>query len=124
MQHIRVLLVDDEEQFVTAMAKRLRKRSFQVFQALSGEEGLRQMEASPVDVVVLDVKMPAMDGVHVLREIKLKHPSTEVVMLSGHADVEAAISGMAMGAFDYLSKPVDLEELVLKIREACRHGRK
>ncbi len=114
-----ILLIDDETQFLATMAKRLRKRGFLVREAGSGQEGLRELEAQPAEVVVLDVGMPDMDGIQVLREIKMRFPRMQVLMLTGHADMEVAISGMAMGAFDYLMKPVELEILVGKIREAC-----
>jgi DNA-binding response OmpR family regulator len=119
-----ILLVDDETQFLATMAKRLRKRGFLVREAGSGLEGLRALEVEPADVVVLDVGMPGMDGIQVLREIKLHFPQVQVLMLTGHADMEVAISGMAMGAFDYLMKPVELDVLVGKIREACSRSRK
>jgi len=119
-----ILLIDDEQQFVVTMAKRLRKRGFLVTEAGGGLEGLRILENGPVDVVVLDVGMPDMDGIQVLREIKMRFPQVQVLMLTGHADMEVAISGMAMGAFDYLMKPVELEVLVGKIREACSRSRK
>ncbi|ACU88441.1 response regulator [Desulfomicrobium baculatum] len=119
-----ILLIDDETQFLATMAKRLRKRGFLVREAGSGLEGLRELEVEPADVVVLDVGMPGMDGIQVLREIKLRFPQVQVLMLTGHADMEVAISGMAMGAFDYLMKPVELDVLVGKIREACSRSRK
>ena len=118
-----ILLIDDEKQFVVTMAKRLRKRGFLVTEAGGGLEGLRILEGGPVDVVVLDVGMPDMDGIQVLREIKMRFPQVQVLMLTGHADMEVAISGMAMGAFDYLMKPVELDVLVGKIREACSRSR-
>ncbi len=124
MAGIRILLIDDEAQFVATMAKRLRKRGFSVLEADSGREGLRQLECEPVDVVVLDVGMPDMDGIQVLREIKMRFPRVQVLMLTGHADMEVAISGMAMGAFDYLMKPVELNVLVGKIQAACSRNRK
>ncbi len=119
MAENRVLLIDDEVQFVTTTAKRLRRRGFVVLEANSGPEGLRQLDREPVDAVVLDVGMPGMDGIQVLRELKMRYPAVQVLMLTGHADMEVAISGMAMGAFDYLMKPVELEVLAGKIREAC-----
>ena len=114
-----ILLIDDETQFLVTMAKRLRKRGFVVREAGSGLKGLEELEAQSAHVVVLDVGMPDMDGIQVLREIKMRFPRTQVLMLTGHADMEVAISGMAMGAFDYLMKPVELDVLVVKIREAC-----
>lgn len=119
-----ILLVDDETQFLATMAKRLRKRGFFVREAGSGLEGLRELEVELADVVVLDVGMPDMDGIQVLREVKLRFPQVQVLMLTGHADMEVAISGMAMGAFDYLMKPVELDVLVGKIREASSRSRK
>ncbi|UTF49157.1 response regulator [Desulfomicrobium sp. ZS1] len=119
-----ILLIDDETQFLVTMAKRLHKRGFLVREAGSGLEGLQELEVEPADVVVLDVGMPGMDGIQVLREIKLRFPQVQVLMLTGHADMEVAISGMAMGAFDYLMKPVELDVLVGKIREACSRSRK
>ena len=114
----KILLVDDEQGFVEAMAKRLGKRGFTVGTALSGADGLKSLENDPVDVVVLDVKMPGMDGIEVLKTIKALYPLTEVIMLTGHATVESAIEGMKFGAFDYLMKPCEMEELLRKIDEA------
>lgn len=122
-EQTRVLLVDDEEQLVTTMAKRLRRRGFIVLEAVNGLEGLRHLEETPVDVVLLDVRMPGLDGIQVLREIKMRHPRTEVIIFTGHSDMEAAISGMAMGAFDYLMKPVILEDLIRKIQDAATRSR-
>jgi DNA-binding response OmpR family regulator len=119
-----ILLIDDETQFLATMGKRLRKRGFLVREAGSGLEGLRELELESAAVVVLDVGMPDMDGIQVLREIKLRFPQVQVLMLTGHADMEVALSGMAMGAFDYLMKPVELDVLVGKIREACSRSRK
>lgn len=121
---ITILLVDDEVPFVTTLAKRLERREFTVFRAHGGIEGLELLRKHAVDVVVLDVNMPDMDGMRVLREIKLRHPDVAVCMLTGHADMEAAIAGMAMGAFDYLMKPVELDELIRKIMDACFRSRR
>jgi two-component system, OmpR family, response regulator VicR len=119
-----VLLTDDEEPFVETMTKRLSKRGLAVSCALSGQEALKQIEKQPnVEVVILDVKMPGMDGIETLREIKRLHPLVEVVMLTGHATVETAIQGMKLGAFDYLMKPCDIEELVKKVEEAAEKKR-
>ena len=119
MAEVRILLVDDEAQFVAATAKRLRRRGFEVLEANSGPEGLGLLDLESVDVAVLDVGMPGMDGIQVLRELRMRHPRVAVLMLTGHADMEVAISGMAMGAFDYLMKPVDVDILAGKIRDAC-----
>jgi DNA-binding response OmpR family regulator len=85
-----------------------------------GDDALRHLAGNPTDVVVLDVKMPGMDGIETLREIKARQPLVEVIMLTGHASVEAAIDGMELGAFDYLMKPVEFEELLYKIQDADR----
>lgn len=120
MADLGVLLVDDEVEFLETLEKRLRKRNMEVCVARSGEEALEVISQSPLDVVVLDVKMPGMDGIETLREIKRRAPLIEVVMLTGHANLEVAIQGMEMGAFDYLMKPVDIDELVYKLQDAHR----
>src|SRR5512134_3171295 len=116
---IRVLLVDDEERFVQNLAKLLRSRGFEVATALDGAAGAAAVEKKDgFDVVLLDVKMPGMDGIETLRRIKDLSPDTEVIMLTGHADVETGIEAMREGALDYLMKPCDIEDLVAKIIEA------
>lgn len=115
----RILLVDDEAPFVEALAKRLDKRGMSVITAFSGPEALNKLEAdSGIDVVVLDVKMPGMDGIETLKAIKVARPLVEVVMLTGHATVESAIEGMKLGALDYLMKPCEMEVLMTKVQEA------
>jgi DNA-binding NtrC family response regulator len=84
----------------------------------SGDDALRHLADNPTDVVLLDMKMPGMDGIEALREIKARQPLVEVIMLTGHASVEAAIDGMELGAFDYLMKPVEFDELLYKIQDA------
>jgi len=116
----RVLLVDDEPEFLETLVKRLKKRKLDVYSAHSGMDALKTLEQTPVDVVVLDVKMPDMDGIETLREIKLLRPSVEVIMLTGHANVEVAIQGMELGAFDYLMKPMDIDELLYKLQDAYK----
>jgi DNA-binding NtrC family response regulator len=113
-----VLLVDDEVPFVETMTKRLSKRQLMVLSAYSGREALEKLEKNAVDVVILDVKMPGMDGIETLREVKKAHPLVEVIMLTGHATVETAVEGMRLGAFDYLMKPCEIEELLAKVAEA------
>jgi DNA-binding NtrC family response regulator len=115
---IRVLLVDDEEEFVETLAQRLEVRDFEVATALSGAEALERLEDREIDVVVLDLQMPGVDGIQVLRKIKESRPLIEVIMLTGHATVETAIEGMKLGAFDFLIKPTETEELVEKIARA------
>ena len=119
-----VLLVDDEAPFVETMTKRLTKRNLRVIKALSGNEALEMLDKNRnLDVVILDVKMPGMDGIETLGEIKKDYPLIEVVMLTGHATVESAIEGMKSGAFDYLMKPCDLEQLMLKVEQATKKKR-
>ncbi len=124
MSIANLLLVDDEEPFVDAITKRLTKRDFSVAAAHSGQQALDQLEQNrSLEVVVLDVKMPGMDGIETLREIKRQFPLVEVIMLTGHATVESAIEGMKIGAFDYLMKPCDMEQLVAKAKEAAAKKR-
>jgi len=114
----RVLLVDDETDYLEVWSRRLKKRNVNAAGVPSGKEALRYLETIPVDVVVLDVRMPEMDGIQVLREIKKSHPLVEVIMLTGHASLEVAIEGMRLGAFDYLMKPADIDELLYKVQDA------
>jgi DNA-binding NtrC family response regulator len=118
MEAVKVLLVDDEEDFRKTLANRLRKRNFEVDEAESGPEALAILDRRPGDVVVLDVRMPGMDGIEVLKRIKESHPRAEVIMLTGHASVESGIEGMRLGAFDYLMKPCDINDLTVKIQDA------
>ncbi|MEW6615589.1 MAG: response regulator [Thermodesulfobacteriota bacterium] len=114
-----IMLVDDEEPFVETMIKRLTKKGFTVIGAFSGYEALKTLASNrTIDIVILDVKMPGMDGIETLKEIKSKFPLVEVIMLTGHATVESAIEGMKLGAFDYLMKPSDMEQLLAKIEQA------
>lgn len=115
---IRVLLVDDEERFTRTLSKRLAERGLDVRTASSGMESLTLAEDNVFDVVVLDVKMPGMNGVETLREIKKIQPLAEVILLTGHASVDSAIEGMRLGAFEYLMKPCEIEELMAKVEEA------
>jgi CheY-like chemotaxis protein len=116
---IRVLLVDDEEQFVKNMARILKFRGFDVATALSGYQALDAVKyAGGFDVVVLDIKMPGMDGLETLGQIKRWAPDTEVIMLTGHASLSSGTQALTLGAYDYLMKPCDVEDLVEKIREA------
>jgi DNA-binding NtrC family response regulator len=115
-----VLLVDDEEEFLETLLKRMKKRKVNVLGVRSGEEALALLDQRPVDVVVLDVKMPGMDGIQTLRELKEQHPLVEVIMLTGHASLEVAIEGMELGAFDYLMKPIDIDDLLYKLQDAYK----
>jgi DNA-binding NtrC family response regulator len=113
-----VLFVDDEPDFLQTLLKRMRKRDVDAAGVGSGEEALVHLAQFPADVVVLDVRMPGMGGIETLRAIKKKTPLTEVVMLTGHASLEVAREGMENGAFDYLMKPVDIDDLLYKIQDA------
>lgn len=120
-----VLIVDDEVPFVETMTKRLKKRELDIIPAYSGEEALQSLDKHPnIEVVILDVKMPGMDGNETLKEIKKNHPLKEVIMLTGHATVESAIEGLKKGAFDYLMKPCDIDVLVNKVTDAAAKKRR
>jgi DNA-binding NtrC family response regulator len=115
-----VLLVDDEETFVLTLAKRLTLRRFNVFTATNADRAFATLDDHRIDVVVLDVKMPDLDGIEATKTIKDDYPLIEVILLTGHANLEASLEGMKRGAFDYLLKPVNIDELVYKIEDAHR----
>ena len=117
---ISVLLVDDEEDFVATLAKRLALRRFDISTATTADRLFTTLDETPIDVVVLDVRMPDLDGIEATKMIKNSHPLVEVILLTGHASIEASLEGMEMGAFDYLLKPVNIDELVYKIEDAHR----
>lgn len=120
-----VLLVDDEVPFVETMTKRLNKRNVNIATAFSGSDALDVLEEDrSIEVVILDVKMPGMDGIETLGRIRKKFPLLEVIMLTGHATVETGIEGMKLGAFDYLMKPCDMDVLIEKVKEAAAKKRK
>jgi DNA-binding NtrC family response regulator len=118
MEEFRVLVVDDEKDFLDTQVDRLRVRNLDVTGVETGEKALELIEKKLFDVVILDVKMPGMDGVETLREMKRVRPLMEVIMLTGHASVESGIEGMKLGAFDYIMKPADLDDLIDKMRKA------
>jgi DNA-binding NtrC family response regulator len=119
VETFRVLVVDDEVDFLETLVNRLRRRKLEAEGASSGEEALELMKGKHFDVVVLDIKMPrGLDGIETLREIRRIGPLTEVILLTGHASLETSIEGMKLGAFDYLLKPVKLEELMPKLAAA------
>jgi DNA-binding NtrC family response regulator len=118
MEEIKIMLVDDEERFLFTTKKLLAKKGYDVLTAISGMEALEILKHKTVHVVILDVKMPGMDGIAVLKEIKKIFPMIEVIMLTGHATVESAIEGLKSGATDYLMKPTGVEELLEKTMEA------
>jgi len=120
MDGFNVLLVDDESEFLDTLVKRIKKRNVNAHGVASGEEALAFLNQQPVDVVVLDVRMPGMDGIQALREIKQRYPLIEVIMLTGHASLEVAIEGMELGAFDYMMKPIEIDELLYKLQDAYK----
>ncbi len=119
MKNIRILLVDDEEGFSSVLAKRMSRRSVDVSTVTSGEEALHLLETELFQVVVLDMKMPGMDGLQVLRSIKNRHPKVEVILLTGNADMDSALESMTAGAFDFLLKPANTEILMHRINDAA-----
>ena len=124
MSIANVLLVDDEVSFIETFSERLELRDFEISKAFSGEEALRALEENKkIEVVILDGRMPGMDGIETLTEIKRRNPLVEVIMLSGHADLATATEGMKHGAFDYLMKPVDIDPLIAKVTEAATKKR-
>lgn len=114
----RVLITDDEARFRSTLSKMLSARGLAVSAVASGEEALAELAARPFDVVLLDIRMPGMGGMEALRLIKERHPEVEVIMLSGHANLDVAIELLKLGAYDYLLKPCPLEEVLLKIDNA------
>lgn len=121
MEHFSVLIVDDETDFLDTIVKRLQKRRIDTAGVTSAEAALALLEERRFDVVVLDIKLPGgMDGLEALRAIKNKQPLVEVILLTGHASVETSIEGMKLGAFDYVLKPVKLEDLLAKVADAIQ----
>ena len=114
----RVLLVDDEKDFVEILGLRLEEAGENVTAAHSGRECLQVLEKKEIDVVILDILMPGMDGIATLKEIKRRFPLVEVIMLTGHGTTESAVDGMKLGAFDYLLKPARFGELIAKLESA------
>lgn len=123
MKQFNVLIVDDEDEFRDLTIKRLNKKGLSVEGAESGQKALEIIKTGRIDVVVLDVKMPGMDGIETLRHIRTVRPLVEVLLLTGHASVESGIEGMKLGAFDYLMKPIELEPLLEKLSDAYEKKR-
>jgi len=121
-KRMRLLLVDDEESYVNVLSKRMTKRNFEVSSALSGAQAIRILRKQDFDAVVLDLKMEDMDGIEVLKILKTMAPELPVIMLTGHGSETAAREGITFGAFDDLTKPCDLDELIEKIQAACAAG--
>lgn len=117
---LAVLLVDDKEEFISALSQRLVLYGMEIDTATKGEDALAVLHEKKVDVVVLDVIMPGMGGLETLRRIKDAYPHIQVVLLTGHGTTKDGIEGMRLGAFDYLMKPVDIEELIKKMKAAAK----
>ncbi|MFW5639803.1 MAG: response regulator [Thermodesulfobacteriota bacterium] len=120
MNHVHFLLVDDEKEFVDTLAKRLRQRGYSADCAYSGQAALDRLDqkAGLIDVILLGIQMPEIDGIQTLELLKRKHPLPEVIMLTGHASVGSAVEALKSGAFDYLTKPCDLNEVISKAEQA------
>jgi len=118
MADLKLLLVDDEVEFLEPMKTRLERRGIACTTARSGEEALAVLGAFPVECAVVDVKMPGMDGLELLRRLRRLYPDVPVVLLTGHASVELGVQGMELGAFEYLLKPIELDELLDTVRRA------
>jgi DNA-binding NtrC family response regulator len=114
MEKMKIMLVDDEERYLLTTKKLIEKKGYEVATALNGKEALEKLKGQNVHIVILDVKMPGMDGNETLKAIKNLYPLTEVIMLTGHATVDSAIDGLKSGACDYLMKPADIDEIIEK----------
>jgi len=121
MTKLKLLLVDDEIDFVNTLAERLELRGFQVLIAVNGENALRLIEDDPPQLVVLDVLMPGLSGLDVLQQIKMSAPQIPVILLTGRGSSAEGAEGMQMGAYDYLMKPVNIDELIRKMEEAVKN---
>ena len=122
-KRIQLLLVDDEEGYVDVLSNRLARRNIDVTKAYSGSEAIQALRGKDFDIVVLDLKMEDMDGLEVLRIFNKMVPDLTVIMLTGHGSEKAAKEGLELGAFDYLTKPCELEDLLAKIKEAVQQGK-
>jgi len=114
----KILLIDDELDFLSAMAERMEAREMTVSTASSAKEGLEKALAGSFDAVILDLRMPEMDGIETLRRLKEKNPDLEVILLTGHATIKDGIEAMKLGALDLLEKPADINTLTEKIKSA------
>jgi DNA-binding NtrC family response regulator len=118
MKDARILLVDDEVVFANNMSKLLTRRGYQVKAVNSGDEALRALMDNPFDVMVLDLKMPGMDGIATMQEMRKLGLSTEILILTGHGSIDTALEAIQLGAYDYVTKPVEIAELLSKIEAA------
>ncbi len=119
---IKLLIADDEQEFAATLLARLELRNFDVTTVASGTEAIAAVEEAMPDVMVLDLKMPDLDGLEVLAQLRKKYSDLKVIILTGHGSFEAGREGMELGAFDYLMKPVDLNKLIEVVRDAHRQG--
>lgn len=120
MSDLKLLLVDDEEEFVRALAERLEIRGFHPRIALNGEEALKMVEDEAPDLVVLDLRMPGMSGMEVLRRIKRDSPAIQVIILTAHGSEKDRKLALQLGAFEQLQKPVQIKDLISTMKEACQ----
>ena len=121
MEKIKILLVDDEQEFVETLSERIRMREHDSDVALNGEQALKKMDDDLPDVVVLDLKMPGMDGMEVLRRIRKAYPKVQVIMLTGHGSEKDEEEARKLGAFEYLQKPVEIDTLMKKVKKAYKN---
>lgn len=124
MVKFSVLLVDDEREFVSTLAERMEMRGFAPEVAFNGEQALEMLARNTPDVMVLDVKMPGMDGLEVLRRTRKSHPHIQVIILTGHGSERDEETARRLGAFEHLNKPVDINDLVVVMERAFEHSRK
>jgi two-component system OmpR family response regulator len=120
MDPLRVLIVDDEEELVSALAERLKLRGFDAGGVTTAADALARLDTESWDVVLVDVKMPGMGGLELLRQVKDRHPEVQVVLITGHSSVREAEEGSALGGYEYLIKPVPIDELARVLRAAAR----
>lgn len=118
MKNIKVLLVDDEKEFVETLANRLKMRDVEANSVLNGEQALSALKKEEPDVIILDLKMPGMDGIEVLKRIKEAYPDVEIIMLTGHGSEKDEETARSLGVFNYMEKPVDIKKLMLQIKGA------
>ncbi|MCF8024391.1 MAG: response regulator [Desulfobacteraceae bacterium] len=120
-ESIRILLVDDEQEFVTTLSERLQMRGFDAEPALDGEQAIESLNSRIPDVMVLDLRMPGLDGIEVLRRVKKQHPEIEIIILTGHGSDRDEDQARRLGALDYLQKPVGVDTLVQRIKKAYKY---
>lgn len=118
MGAVNLLIVDDEERFLATYKKLLERRGITTVTCTNGLDAVKLLNHIPVDVVILDVKMPGIDGIEALRKIKQDHPDVEVILLTGHVSVESEVEGLKLGAFGYLMKPISIDEMCTKVKDA------